>query len=475
MSTSTLSQPSSISSLCSSFSSYVSISAERIKKLVNLLTRPRENGGYGGKINYHEFSLLGHSFNWNREMIEDCWYDVLCGVPTSEATDMQHMAEVMCDYCSPAALESSMIPPAPPHLGNPELAEGPPKSVISSQDDGPVDGLLSLVPPVLIHADAGVRSSLFPKTGSGNTDRRALFKQGNKEQDSNTSRFIKPMRRSSKLTPRRNRSPVSKRYALQTASSELKLRAQGPSLEASADDGSAPRRPSPRKTKQPPQTSTPQHSAVFDRLYTHGKKLQLERKAWIKPLEWMPSFRPHITPYRGRCPSEEENGDAPHYHRVTRSYCAKLVKQPDRPHDPLDDTPTTARVDFRPPPGPSSFVPPGYIEGVARLRRGVASRQHRDFAAGLRQDLCSYPCRDGPPAAATQYPETPILRLPLFTIEKGAKESVDVRLASHDDRVSCSSNNAYIDGKVPLATTTKPRSFSALSSRASYSERFKAH
>ncbi|CCW63004.1 unnamed protein product [Phytomonas sp. EM1] len=476
MSTTPLSQPSSISSMCSSFSSFDGSSTERKRKLLSLLTQPRENGGYGGRINYHEFSLLGHSLNWTREVIEDCWYDVLRGVPTLEATDMQHVADVVCDYCSPSTLVSSMTPPVRPDLAKTELVRGLPKSADSSQSGKPAVGLDSPAPPVLVHAAAGVRPRSCTRTCcSGNTNRRTPSAQSDKERCSITSGLPKPIRRSSKLALRGNQSPGCRRYAVQTASSKLKLRTRSPSLAASGNVGAAPRQPTPRRNQPSPRTGTPKHSAVFDRLYEHGKKFQLERKAWTKPLEEMPSFKPSITPCRGGRHTKEENADAPHYHKLTCSHCAKLMQQPDRHHDPLDDTPATARVDFRAPPGPSCFVPPGYVEGVARLRRGVAARQLNDFVAGLRQDSCSYPFRDGSSSAAIQCLEAPILRLPLYTIEKGAKESVDVRLASHDDKISGRSNDAYNDGRVSLATPTRPRSFSASSSHASYFERFKTY
>lgn len=376
-----LQQPDEIDAICSPLSSERSPreGQQPNERLLALLTRPRADGGYGGRLTYAEFTTLAASLGWNTEDMDDCWYDIVMGEPCAAAVDMARVAECVCSYClaSPlpilervsarATADAAATPPAPPR---------------PSLDRNTTVDLSPFTPP---HA--------APTTP-------------------HSARSATPAQKASRPTARRTRHATAAafpRYAADTASSEQ-------------------RRTSLAVAQPPPPPPAPASSAagshapgraVFHRLYETGMA-QHCRRAETRPADGDAeecTFQPHITPYT---PS---TGDAwgTRYNKSTRSYVAKLTGG-DQAADTALRAPETPRVAYHPAPGPSSDVPAGYVEGVARLRRYIASRHaNADFASTLRGTACDH--------EVARLIDAPILRLPV-TVD-GVTDVVDVRLASH--------------------------------------------
>lgn len=378
-----------LASVCSSLSSDedcehgVHNSSEH---LVDLLTRPRARGGYGGRLTYTDFSTLATSLGWSSEDMDDCWYDILMGEPTAEARDMRRAADCICSYCLAAPL---------PLLET--YAAGSTSDAASPSE-----------------AEATVPSPLQPPTPP--TPAAA---------QSTSCVILSPPSppRSAKRPAKVSRPPPGTlpRYAVETASSERRRLSSG-----AAQTPQRPRRSaeSPARAADAP--------TVFFRLYENGMELHRKRNTATPPADAAAvaecTFQPKIAPY----PLKDSEGAErqTRFNKPTRSSFAKLMADDAcRSAHAIAHTPETPRVSYHPAPGPSTSVPAGYVEGVARLRRYVASRYER---ADAQRDL-----RETPRTDVHRLVEAPILRLPV-TVE-GVSDAVDVRLAPAQQHASPSS------------------------------------
>jgi hypothetical protein len=392
--------------------------------LMDLLTRPRSRGGYGSRLNYSEFSTLAQSLGWSSEDMDDCWYDIMMGEPSAEAVDMVRVAECVCSYClasplpllekynvkggtaeSSSSLSSSPLSPTEEHHECRDAVDATPPRQSASRaacsDNHNTTVLLSPPspkPPTVTAATPGA-----PPPSAMQTERA-----GKKAKPSST------------LASPRRAATAFPRYAVETVSSERKR--------STATTASPPplRRPPASPRRSPP----PSTNAIFFRLYENGVELQRKRRA-AQPAAAAAqeaaevaacTFRPRIQPYPLK-KAREGNGGVELYKKPTQSYFAKLTSD-DRGSDPIAQAAETPRVAYHPAPGPSSSVPAGYVEGVARLRRYVASRyQHAALKNSLRDPARNDVCR---------LVDAPILRLPVTVA--GVADTVDVRLASVHSR-----------------------------------------
>lgn len=442
-----------LASICSSLSSddgvHVNGGVGRTgEHLIDLLTRPRSRGGYGGRLNYSQFSTLAQSLGWSSEDMDDCWYDIMMGEPSAEAKDMSRVAECVCSYCLASPL---------PLLENYKLASEEVTSARSSatssssapvkhkvkQTEGKV-GRLATTPPQLAKLPAHNRSNSTTVDLSPPSPRPQTVTASATAAPSPPSQPPLPASPETETKKRadtantdaqatlRKPSGMSPRYAVATLSSERKKHTAAPSSSPSPA-AQQHRRPSPRQQSTSPSrradTASPQRFAktVFFRLYENGMEQQRQRRT-AKPFTTAQgeeetaqcTFQPKIRPYKLKTTEGEER--RARYKKPTQSYFAKLMEDGgDRSNssDAIAKAPPTPRVTYHPAPGPSTNVPTGYVEGVARLRRYVASRyEHAAFKNSLRD-----PVRPD----VHRLVEAPILRLPVMV--EGVADTVDVRLA----------------------------------------------
>lgn len=317
---------------------------------------------------------------------------------------MKRVAECVCSYClasplpilehSTLAKSSAAKPATPPRL--PHASRERSTTVLLS-------------PPTPRFRRAESVASTLPKTG----DKQRV-----------TTATASP---SQACAHRRCTAPnVFPRYAVETVSSEQKKASLSPGRGSHRPHNRRTTAMSSRQTSPAPalsQTSGPSGCSVFSRLYEKGMEQHRKRIA-VKPVDSDAAectFQPHITPYT---PKAADTASV-HYNKPTESYFAKLTA-PGTPPDAICASPETPRVTYHPAPGPSSDVPAGYVEGVARLRSYIASRYaHATFASSLRGSSS---------ADVAHLVEAPILRLPVTV--RGVTDAVDVRLASPDTRAS---------------------------------------
>ncbi|KPA75652.1 hypothetical protein ABB37_08220 [Leptomonas pyrrhocoris] len=454
-----------LASICSSLSSDDGVrgaeSGGTNEHLVDLLTRPRSRGGYGGRLNYTDFSTLAQSLGWSSEDMDDCWYDIMMGEPSAEAVDMSRVAECVCSYCL-----ASPLPLLKSYKFN-GAQERPPSrasaSSCASSFNGveEVEGALAKTctpprPPTPPHANMNEKTTVVisPPSPVPPSSPQA----GKKGRGTTTKKNTQETQRTVA-----GRLP---RYAVETASSERKKLPSASPPPPSRRHLSSPRTPS-KSPSGPPgghERAASQHASgtVFFRLYENGMEQQRKRRAAKSTAAEVDvaecTFRPKIQPY----PLKERDTAEGRvlYNKPTKSYFAKLVEEEETCSDVIAKVPETPRVTYHPAPGPSSDVPAGYVEGVARLRRYVASRsQHADFKSSLRDPVCS---------DVDRLMDAPILRLPV-TVE-GVAETVDVRLASasrcppsRQQQQPQNYNGPYSEAAgIPARASTPRRSPSAL-------------
>lgn len=378
------------SSICSSLSSdeIRSRGAHSDERLTELLVRPREDGGYGCRLNYSEFKALARSLGWNSEDIDDCWYDILMGHPSAEATDMQRVADAICSYCL-----ASPLPLLEQYSA--KQTERTEKSMRGN----------CMKPHQHHHSDRGHHLSADPNPP---VTPATPISAPPSSKELPASAAPKAKRRSSSFDYHR--------YAIDTASSEQRRRISSSSCRRSQSEmkqlsirSSTPNSSSARRTARA-------DGDVFSRLYASGMELHRKKEQLrCTAKEEVYPFAPSITPYTSSNPDRPQQ----RYNKPTKSYRARLMGE-EKDTDAVLDAPSTPRVNFHPAPGPSSAIPVGYVEGVARLRRYVASRSAQiDFAETLRRPHAV------DPSANLQ---GPILRLPIKV--EGVANTVDVRLAS---------------------------------------------
>ncbi|KAG5484924.1 hypothetical protein LSCM4_07697 [Leishmania orientalis] len=379
------------------------------ERLLDLLTRPPERGGYGGRLNYAGFATLAASLGWNQEDMDDCWYDIVMGEPCAEAVDMTRVAECVCSYCLASPLpilerhtNAQLIAAEPATPSRPKHSSKEPSTTVLLSPPTP--------PPCVVEALAPI----IPEVGKAERARAAAPSP--------------PLASPPLASPPRRRIDANAfpRYAVKTVSSEQKKTRVQPRHQSHRGQGGpraahSPRRASPAPAA--PRVSRHAGDTVFFRLYEEGMEQQ-RRRASVKPVEEATTectFQPHITPHATKVPDTK----SVQYNRPTLSYFAKLTGQETR-QDAEGGAPETPRVTYHPAPGPSSSVPTGYVEGVARLRGYIASRYaHASFEKSL---------RGKPLTDVASLVEAPILRLPVTV--GGVTDSVDVRLASPQTHTS---------------------------------------
>ncbi|GET86845.1 hypothetical protein, conserved [Leishmania tarentolae] len=372
------------------------------ERLIDLLTRPRAQGGYGGRLNYNGFAMLAASLGWNQEDMDDCWYDIVMGEPCAEAMDMKRVAECVCSYCLASPL---------PILENSTLiASSPVKQATPLQRPHPSraqDTTVLLSPPTPLSQKNKTVSPMAAPRAQKERRTNATASAGKSSQQ----------RRCTMLN-------LSPRYAVETVSSEQRKTCTSPRRQSCTPQNergiitlSRHMSPGSLQEQNPPSA----RNSVFSRLYQKGMEQHRKRLA-VKPVDTAIeecTFQPHIHSY----PRRGSDAASPHYNKATESYFAKLTSH-ETPRDAVGNSPETPRVTYHPAPGPSSDVPPGYVEGVARLRSYIASRYaHTTFEKSL---------RDRSSANVAPLVEAPILRLPVTL--GGVTDTVDVRLASPGTR-----------------------------------------
>ncbi|KAG5509902.1 hypothetical protein JKF63_07547 [Porcisia hertigi] len=372
------------------------------ERLIDLLTRPRALGGYDGRLNYAGFVALAVSLGWNQEDMDDCWYDIVMGEPCAETVDMARVVECVCSYCLASPLpileRKTVLQSVAAHPASPRNPEPP-------------------------FTDQNLTSPLSPPTPPSHVVRSIedFMPEEVKRQHTRTGPSS-----SYQASPQRTRgvSSAYRRYAVGTVSSEHKKTCSSLCLQSNSAQRGRAVSNSPRRA--PSASSTPRPSndsgnTVFLRLYQKGME-QHRMRTCTTPTDNAIAectFRPHVTPY----PRKTLDAKSFQYNKPTESFFAKLTAR-ERRQDAFSDAPETPRVTYHPAPGPSSTVPVGYVEGVARLRSYIASRYaHTGFEGSLRGNSS---------ANLAHLVEAPILRLPVTV--NGVTNSVDVRLASPGTR-----------------------------------------
>lgn len=343
--------------------------SDRAQKLEALLNQPRSEGGFGGQLTYADFAALCKPYGWSVEVLEDCWYDVLQGIPTADTRDMQRVAQAVCSYWAVWSSDAAG----------------------SSQTS---------------HSSAETTDTFCISQLSNAALPEHLAKESTptvRPQGPSTASVV-----NHRLPPRSVKAVLlGPRFAEATVSSVKRE-------EAIKSSGMRPT----RCRVFPPSAKA---AAVFDRLYVGGMQHHERRRtAALVVNEPDSTFMPVITPYD--TPRRAVGCSEP-CHKPTQSFYAKLACH-ERHYDPIAEAPETERVTFVAPPGPSRAVPNGYVESVARLRRSAAGRRHRDFESSLRS--CSERSDSGHAGLAERL-ATPIIRLP--SPSGGGRTSVDVRLA----------------------------------------------
>ncbi|KPI87549.1 hypothetical protein ABL78_3346 [Leptomonas seymouri] len=422
-----------LASICSSLSSDDSVriagGGHANEHLVDLLTRPRSRGGYGGRLSYGEFSTLAQSLGWSIEDMDDCWYDIMMGVPAVEAVDMSRVAECVCSYCL-----TSPLPLLERYALSKAEAKVPPRSssssTTSSTGDEKVQAVTPPPPPTALPVSRNSNATVVPPppsprrptASSAVTAADAHRKENKKSGDGTAKNMSATQPVAAHVRPRYTVETVSSGRKRLTGASPLSRSRRHPS--PSQMQATSPSRRHSIAAPDLRDSAPPQHDSntVFFRLYENGLEQQRKRGA-AKPLAADDeiaecTFKPKLQPYTFKGSSAAEG--RLHYNKPTKSFFAKLVDGAERSGDAIDMAPETPRVAYHPAPGPSSNVPVGYVKGVARLRRYLASRyQHTDFKSSLRDVVH----RD-----VERLADAPILRLPV-TVE-GVADTVDVRLAS---------------------------------------------
>ncbi|EPY28054.1 hypothetical protein STCU_05324 [Strigomonas culicis] len=332
--------------------------------LYSKLVLSRESGGYGGCVSYKEFSDMCHVTGFTEEETEDCWYDILMGVPVAKVTDMSRFVETFVFY------------------------------LLSL--DKPIEGLFSQWEKEAKKEEAPFCAAELPGPSS------VSLATPCREDDSSKGIEKHPTSGKMRILPR-TKPTISTcnycRYAQNTSSSANRLPAQEKNT------------PATKKAK------STRSNPVFERLYNDAVRQQQEPKTTITEKEEentdacaLPSEKTKKT-----SPSPRSNSQST-FTRPTQSFYARVAAA-EKTFDRLDDAPETPRVAYHAPPGPSSVVPNGYIECVAKLRRSAECSRRTQFKDDLRSSMYKDPSvtLDGP-----------ILRLPISTVDRRA---VDIKLS----------------------------------------------
>ncbi|CBH09166.1 hypothetical protein, conserved [Trypanosoma brucei gambiense DAL972] len=391
-----------------------------IMALDGMLHASRKDGGFEGVLRYDDLrQLLARlGLTWETDRIDDCWYDIVRGHAAPVADDMSWVRHCVCEhlYGECAGISTTEL-----------LSE---QRTLSPRDEfcnlAELNAISAWRTPAKEKRDRtqAVAPSKFTLRA------KTVVKGGAGSEGMSPKREAQPQRQRS--PPRSATSPqllfdeavcsrgISPRQGICFTSPTMSSMRRGRATavmsrhRSGLSTDSFPRRRSP---------SPSSHGDVFHRLTedAHSRRnRQLAVAAAAVEAQSAPQTGGTVStsPARSRRPSPGGRGM---WERPTKSYQAKFSGEPP-PFDPLESQPATPPVTRHKPPGPSSFVPTGYVEAVARLRKYASSRPHyQDFMSSLRSE----------PVTSHVVDDTPILRLP---VRGGARQFsgkvVDVRLAT---------------------------------------------
>ncbi|KEG11262.1 hypothetical protein DQ04_02801030 [Trypanosoma grayi] len=380
--------PSSLSSSGTLFDEAAASDKTSVSRLIDVLAAPRDAGGFGGTLRYCDVGLLLQQIEckWDTDRLDDCWYDMVKGFPVTVVDDMPWAAQCIHEHLHGEAVQFVLRSPAAPTRDDPH---------VSPQRAQDIDRMTT--------------EPHVSRSSSRNAPPPPPPPPPPKQQSPPPPPSDHPAGNG------RSRTPGNARFASPTLSSMRRIRSV-----AAPSRRRSPGIASPRRGRSPPPTS----DDVFNRLIEDAKDRR-RRATTPTPAATTPIYN-STTAAKGasdhssspRQSLRRASPTAPQFNRPTKSYEAKLAPEPEL-LDRIEAAAPTPHVERRAPLGPSSYVPPGYVEAVARLRGFAASRNHYQFVDSLRAESPA-------PVVAER---SPILRLPLPDSGDG-KRVVDVRLAS---------------------------------------------
>ncbi|ESL06599.1 hypothetical protein TRSC58_05724 [Trypanosoma rangeli SC58] len=403
----------------SQLSSSLSLQAEPasgktfVARAVELLASAREDGGFSGTLRYYDLRLLLQRLGcaWDQERLDDCWYDMVRGRPASVVEDMPWVAQCIYEHLRGVRVEFPTRTPST-HLCDDVRA-------LTSQRDEPdrLAAAAGISQPDPLHT----RSSQLQVSKPTHDP----------EKQPEPSQEAVPSRRQRGRLEKKRHPTITREACFASPTLSSVRRAPPTSVPAQRKQAgeASPRR---RRTSSLKATT----GEVFRRLIEDADRRR-SRASSPSPTLTLPVAETRggmVTPANAqtgpadRLPSatrisRHSSPTAQNWNKPTKSYAAKLAPEPAFV-DRLEAAAPTPYVERRDPLGPSTYVPSGYVEAVARLRRFAASRNHRQFVDSLRATT--------PVSAATgaAVERAPILRLPVSGSVEGRTCTVDVRLAA---------------------------------------------
>ncbi|RNF22391.1 hypothetical protein TcG_02330 [Trypanosoma cruzi] len=385
-------------------------------QVVELISEAREKGGFAGALRYCDLGPLLQRLGcaWDMERLDDCWYDMVRGRPTSFVDDLPWAAQCLHEHLRG---DSVVIPkPAPRrHLHGGKdtltpqqhetdgLARAPCDSTSEAREPQPPQ-------PQELKQQSGQEkeSRPAPQAAISSGRPRDLLAGKSHAATPRNVRFASPTL-SSLRRSRSNSLPQRRNNALERSPK------RGRSLSPKTTTGGVFRRLIEDAERRRKRASPPPTSNLETRTTTGGEGggTVVLTKASMKIEDGVSLTKPisrHMS-------LTDQNWNKP-----TKSYTAKLGPEP-ASVDRLEAAAPTPHVERQEPTGPSAYVPAGYVEAVARLRRFAASRNHFQFVDSLRSKT---------PVSTSKgilLERAPILRLPVSDPIEG-NSAVDVRLAT---------------------------------------------
>ncbi|KAH8604001.1 hypothetical protein ERJ75_001768800 [Trypanosoma vivax] len=387
---------------------------EAMLQLKAILSAPCSAGGFGGSLRYSDVRqvLNGLGCQWNLDRIDDCWYDIVRGCPTPVVEDVAWAAQCLYNHLQSECVEIDTNKFLQLRLAGYSSAKPVTKD---RREDGRINALL---PPPAPRTHAVVDMTVPELLTSPPRDEDRLMERGASQTELPDSNVFGAVEHGQSSTRGRYGSMSVGRFASPTLSSaQRSLFGQNESTRAKGTLSS----PNKRRSSSPPHPPELNSGDVFSRLMDDAKNRR-DRSLSSSSAEGARGSG-SVSPQRQaspRVPSPLRG----HWEQPTRSSLAKHSAE-SSPPDRLDYAAATPPVKRRAPHGPSSFVPTGYVEAVARLRKYAAIRaQRRSFAETLRTELTVSPRESEAEVVVTN--DAPILRLPVkLGAGAGGKENGD--------------------------------------------------
>ncbi|EKF30534.1 hypothetical protein MOQ_005650 [Trypanosoma cruzi marinkellei] len=386
-------------------------------QMVELISEAREKGGFAGALRYCDLGPLLQRLGcaWDMERLDDCWYDMVRGRPASVVDDMPWAAQCLYEHLR----------------GDPVVF---PKPAQHSHVHG--GGKDTLTPQQ--HETEGSARAACDSTSEACQTRppqpQELKQQSGREKESQPApQATIPSRRPRDLLSGKSHAatPRNVRFASPTLSSLRRSRSNSLPQQRKNTVERSPK----RGRSISPKTTT---GGVFHRLIEDAERRR--NRASSPPTSNLETGTTNGGEGGGavvlnKASMRAEDGvpltkqtsrhmpfAAQSWNKPTKSYTAKLGPEL-ASVDRLEAAAPTPHVERQEPAGPSAYVPPGYVEAVARLRRFAASRNHFQFVDSLRART---------PVSTSMgilLERAPILRLPVSDPVEG-NSAVDVRLAT---------------------------------------------